>query len=239
MRKLLVIGLLIPFIGFTQQKNVINVTRMFAKPEKITEFEKALANHAQKYHTGDWKWRVWSIESGPDAGGYMITEGPNSWEKLDGRGDISEEHTLDITKNVLPLTEGQGSQSYFEFDADLSTVQLTDYADKILINHMITKPGKINAAGDLLKKMKKTWEVGKESVAVYRAVGSGDPAYIYSTRLKQGLKELASDFRPPLKERYNTANGDGSFDVFVKDYADAIEKRWSEILVFKPALSSK
>jgi hypothetical protein len=239
MRKLLVIGLLIPFIGFSQQKNVINVTRIFAKPEKVAEVEKALANHAQKYHTGNWKWRVWSIESGPDAGGYMITEGPNSWEQLDSRGDLGAEHTLDFLKNVLPLTEGQGSQSYFEFDADLSTVQIADYADKILITHMITKPGKINSAGDLLKKMKNTWQGSGETVAVYRAVGSGDPAYIYSTRLKQGLKELASDFRKPLKERYNAANGEGSFDVFLKDYADAIEKRWSEILVFKADLSSK
>jgi hypothetical protein len=57
--------------------------------------------------------------------------------------------------------------------------------------------------------------------------------------LKQGFKELASDFRKPLKERYNAANGEGSFDVFLKDYADAIDKRWAELLVFKPALSSK
>ena len=79
MRKLFVICLLVPFVGFSQVKNVLNATRVFPRQDKITEFEKALANHSQKYHTGDWKWRVWSIESGPDAGGYMITEGPDSW----------------------------------------------------------------------------------------------------------------------------------------------------------------
>src|SRR4051812_23143996 len=112
MRKLLAIGLLIPFVGMGQLKNVMNTTRVFSKPDKIMEFEKALAMHAQKYHTGDWKWRVWTIESGPDAGGYMITEGPNSWEHIDGRGDINPEHMGDWEKNVAPLTEGQGSQSY-------------------------------------------------------------------------------------------------------------------------------
>lgn len=239
MRKMLVIWLLIPFIGFSQQKNVINVTKVFAKPEKIAEFEKALTNHAQKYHTGDWKWRVWAIQSGPDAGGYMITEGPNTWDKLDGRADLGAEHTLDWSNSVSPLTEGQGSQAFFEFDVDLSTVELTDYADKILITHMITKPGKINSTVDMLKKMKNTWKAGNESVAVYRSVGSGDPSFIYVTRLKQGLKELAFDFRKPLKDRYDGANGQGSFDVFLKDYADAIDKRWAELVFYQPALSSK
>lgn len=236
---MLVIWLLLPLIGISQVKNVLNSTRVFAKPDKVAEFEKALAVHAQKYHTGDWKWRVWSIESGPDAGGYMITEGPNSWEQLDGRGDLGAEHTADWNKNVSPLTEGKGSQSYFEFNTDLSTVQLTDYADKILINHMICKPGKIANVTDLIKKMKNVWQAGNESVAVYRAAASGDPAYLTVTRMKGGLKEMAEGYRKPLNERYNAANGEGSFDTFLKDYADDVERRWSELLIFKPGLSSK
>src|SRR5882757_193889 len=102
MRKMLVVWLLIPLIGISQAKNVITSTRVFPKSEKIAEFEKALAAHAQKFHTGDWKWRVWSIESGPDAGGYMMTEGPNSWEQLDGRGDLSSEHMDDWNRNISP-----------------------------------------------------------------------------------------------------------------------------------------
>jgi hypothetical protein len=239
MRKMLVICLLAPLIGLSQAKNVINSTRVFAKPEKIAEFEKALANHAQKYHTGDWKWRVWSIESGPDAGGYMITEGPNTWAQIDGRGDISAEHMTDWEKNVAPLTEGQGSQGYYEFNTDMSTVELTDYADKILINHMTALPGKINSVSDLIKKFKKVWQAGNESVAVYRVAASGEPGFITVTRLKQGYKELAEDFRKPMPERYNAVNGEGTFDTYLKDYADAVQKRWSELLIYKPALSSK
>lgn len=236
---MLVIWLLLPLIGISQVKNVLNSTRVFAKPDKVAEFEKALTAHAQKYHTGDWKWRVWSIESGPDAGGYMITEGPNSWEQLDSRGDLGAEHTADWNKNVSPLTEGQGSQSYYEYNTDLSTVQLTDYADKILINHMISKPGKIGNVSDLIKKLKPVWLASNESVAVYRAAASGDPAYITVTRMKGGLKEMAEGYRKPLPERYNAVNGEGSFDAYLKDYADDVERRWSELLIFKPALSSK
>lgn len=239
MRKYFFMLLLIPVIGMSQTKTVLTSNRLFAKNDKASEFEKALANHAQKYHTGDVKWRVWSIESGPDAGGYMVTEGPSAWSILDSRGDISEEHTADWAKNVMPLTTGLGQSAYYDFQADLSTVQLTDYADKIVINHVTANPGKLNTVQDLIKRLKKVWEAGKESVAVYSASFSGEPGYIYVTRLRGGLKELASDYRKPLPDRYNDANGAGSFDTWLKDYSDAVKNRWSELLVYKPKLSSK
>ena len=239
MRKYLFILLLTPLLGIGQTKTVLTSSRYFASNDKAAAFEKALANHAQKYHTGDVKWRVWSIQSGPDANGYMVSEGPSSWDMLDGRGDISAEHTADFEKNVLPLTTGQGESGYYDFQADLSTVQLTDYADKIVIMHMTAKPGKINAVKDLLTKAKKVWEAGNESVAVYSAASSGEPGYIYVTRLKNGFKELATGYRKPLLERYNDVYGAGSFDAWLKDYADAVQSRWSEILIYKPELSSK
>jgi hypothetical protein len=239
MRKYFFVLILTPLLGIGQTKTVLTSNRLFAKNDKVSEFEKALANHAQKYHTSDVKWRVWIIQSGPDANGYMVSEGPSSWDILDGRGDISAEHTADFEKNVLPLTTGQGHSGYYDFQADLSTVQLTDYADKIVITHMTAKPGKINNVKELITKFKKVWESGKESVAVYSAAFSGEPGYTYVTRLKNGLKELAADYRKPLPERYDAVYGAGSFDAWLKDYADAVQSRWSEVLIYKPELSSK
>ena len=239
MRKYFFMLLFTPLLGIGQTKTVVTSSRFFARNDKVSEFEKALANHAQKYHTGDVKWRVWSIQSGPDANGYMVSEGPSSWDILDGRGDISVEHTTDFEKNVLPLTTGQGQSGYYDFQADLSTVQLTDYADKVVITHMTAKPGKINNVKDLITKFKKVWEAGKESVAVYSLASSGEPGYIYVTRLKNGLKELDANYRKPLPERYNEVYGAGSFDAWLKDYSDAVQSRWSELLIYKPELSSK
>ena len=239
MKKIFLLLLLIPFLGIGQAKNVINVTRIFPKPDKIAELEKALATHAQKYHTGDWKWRVFEIQSGPDAGGYHITEGPASWEGLDKRGDLGAEHMADWTKNVSSLTSGMGSQSYSVYDSSLSTVLLTDYADKILINRLFPKPGMLNGVQELIKKMKKVWQAGSESVAVYAALGSGAPQYITVTRMKGGLKELDPSFRKPLPERFNEVYGAGAWDYYLADYAKNIESRWSELLFFRADLSSK
>lgn len=239
MKKLFFSLLFIPVFAISQTKTVISYNRVFVRSDKSAEFEKALANHAQKYHTGDVTWRVWTIESGPDAGGYLITEGPTTWATLDSRADISTEHTTDFTKNVLPLTTGQIQAGYSDFQADLSTVQLTDFSDKIVISHMIAKPGKINEMRALILKFKKVWEASKESVAVYSMVVSGEPGFIYTTRLKNGLKELASDYRKPMAERYNEAYGAGGFDAWLKEYAEIVQSRYSELLTYRPLLSSK
>ena len=239
MRKFIFFLLTLPLFGIAQTKTIITSNRIIVANDKTSDFEKALANHAQKYHKGDVSWRVYSVESGPDAGAYMISEGPNSWSGLDGRGDISPEHTADWDKNIAPLTVGPERSGYYEFQADLSTVQLTDYSNKIVINHMTAKPGKINDLKGLVQKLKKVWQDGNESVAVYAVAFSGEPGYITVTRLKGGLKELANDFRKPLPDRYNAANGAGSFDRWLKDYADIVQSRWSEVLTYKPELSSK
>ncbi|MEJ7740194.1 MAG: hypothetical protein WKF97_22465 [Chitinophagaceae bacterium] len=239
MKNLFFLLLLLPVLGIGQTKVVLTSSRVFAKNDKAGEFEKALSNHSKKYHTGDVAWRVWSIQSGPDAGGYMVTEGPTTWSTLDSRADISPEHTADWEKNVLPLTEGRGQSGYYDFQADLSTVQLTDYADKIIINHMTAKPGKINNMTALLQKFKKVWMAGSESIAVYLTAFSGEPGYIYVTRLKNGLKELASDYRKPMADRFNEVNGASSFDGWLKDYSEVVQSRWSELLIYKPLLSSK
>ena len=68
MRKIFLLCMLVPLLGISQNKTVISTFRVTPKPDKVVEFEKALAAHAQKYHTGDLKWRVFEIQSGPEAG---------------------------------------------------------------------------------------------------------------------------------------------------------------------------
>lgn len=239
MRKIFLLFMLVPVFGISQEKNVISSFRVFPKVEKSLEFEKAFAAHAQKYHTGDWKWRVFEIQSGPDAGGFHVVEGPLSWEQFDTRGNLGAEHTADWAKNVMPLTADRGTAAYSEFNAELSTVQLTDYADKIILNHILPKPGMIIGVTGLIKKLKKVWEAGKESVAVYSVEASGPPQFITSTRMKAGLKELDESYRKPLPERYDVVYGEGAWDYYLADYAKYVESRWSEMLFYRADLSSK
>lgn len=222
-----------------QVKNTVTVERYFPKIDKILEFEKAINNHAQKYHSGDWAWKVFEIVSGPDAGGYQIVEGPNSWEQIDKRGDLGAAHLNDWNKNVAPLLTEKYSSTYVMFEEELSTVQLTDYSDKIAINHVFPKPGWGDQVEDLLKKIKKAWVAGDQSVAVYSSSSSGPFQYVIVIRYKQGLKERDKGFRKPFKDRYETENGEGAYDKYTQSIREMTDNIWSEILFARTDLGSK
>ena len=239
MKKLMISFMLIPFLGFGQTQNVVSADRIFPKMDKGAAFEKALAAHSQKYHTGNWKWRVFEISSGPDAGGFHITEGPNTWTVLGTRGDISKEHTADWNNMVAPNLTDRSSSMMSTYNEELSTVKLTDWADNIIVNHIYLKPGMVDKFREELKKSKAAWAAGNESVAVYEVFASGPPQITIVTRLKNGLKELEKDYRKPFKERYNTANGATAFDDYLKTYSECVESRWSEMLKYRADLSSK
>jgi hypothetical protein len=235
----LLFGLFLPVTGVAQNKNVVSTHRIFPKMDKVMELEKALAAHAQKYHSGDVHWRVFAIQSGPDIGGYHITEGPKSWESEDARGDISPEHQTDWNKNVaIHLTEKQ-SGGYSVYMDSLSTVALGDFSDKINITHVYPKVGQGDNVVNMIKKLKKNWIAAGVTVAVYAASSSGPTQYTLVTRYKQGLKERAAGFRKPFKETYEEVNGEGSYAQYLKDAAEYVQESWSELLFLRKDLSSK
>jgi hypothetical protein len=239
MRKLLAFLVLVPAIGISQVKNVVSSNRVFPKADKILEFEKAIAAHAQKYHTGDWKWRVFEIQSGRDYGGYHITEGPVSWEMIDKRGNLGTEHNTDWNKNVaIHLTE-RTSSGYSVYQDSLSTIALGDFTDKISITHWVQKIGWGNKVRDMISWMRPAWQAGGETVAVYTASASGPAQYTLVTRYKQGLKEREAGFRKPFKDRYEAIHGVDSFENFLEALRKYVDEQWSELLFLRADLSSK
>ena len=231
--------LLIPFAGISQTKNLVSTHRVFPKMDKVLEFEKALAAHAQKYHSGTSHWRVFAIQSGPDMGGYHITEGPTSWEAEDVRGNLGNDHNLDWHKNVAIYLTDRQSGGYSVYQDSLSTVALGDFSDKINITHLYPKMGKGDNVASMIKKLKKNWVAAGVTVAVYTSSSSGKSQYTLVTRYKQGLKERAAGFRKPFKGSYESVNGEGSYEQFQKDLADYVDETWSELLFLRADLSSK
>lgn len=230
----------VPAVGISQDdKNVINVTRVFPKIDKVAEFEKALIAHAQKYHTGDWKWRVSEIMSGPDAGGYSILEGPHNWDQIDKRGDLGAEHQNNWNKTIAIHLTDKYQAIFAEYKPEYSTTALTDYSDKFVVNHVFIKPGTYNIATAVLGDLKKMWEASKQNIAVYESSASGALQIIVVTRYKNGLKERQAGMLKPMTERYEAANGAGSFQKFTESTAKCVDNSWQELMVTRTDLSSK
>ncbi|HAZ92051.1 MAG TPA: hypothetical protein DCX70_01330, partial [Chitinophagaceae bacterium] len=171
--KFLILGLLVSVMGISQVKNVISTQRVFPKIDKVAEFEKAIAAHAKKFHSGEQGWRVFSIESGPDFGGYQLTEGPTSWDALDTRGDLGAEHMTDWNKNIAIYLTDRTTNSYSVFEESLSSVSLGDVSDKIQVTHVYPKIGKGAKVRSILKNLKAVWAADGSSVAVYSSNASG------------------------------------------------------------------
>lgn len=239
MKMYFLLMMLIPFVAISQTKNVVSTNRVFPKVDKVLEFEKALSAHAKKYHTGDATWRVYEIQSGPDMGGYHITEGPTSWEALDTRGNLGEEHNNDWNKNVTIYLTDRTSGGYHVYQDSLSTVALGDFSDKIQITHVYPKIGWGNKVLSVIKNLKPIWIAGGSTVAVYEASSSGPAQYSIVTRYKQGLKEKAMGFRKPFKATYEGIHGDGSFEDYMNDIRQYTNDVWSELLFLRADLSSK
>jgi len=239
MKNIFLLLLLIPLISLSQTKNVISTNRVFPKVDKVLEFEKALATHAQKYHTGDVKWRVFQIQSGPDAGGYHIVEGPKSWESEDTRGDINVSHNNDWHKNVTIYLTDRNSSGYSVYIDSLSTVAVGDYSDKVQVTHLYPKPGCGNKVFTMLKNLKAVWAADGSTVAVYESNGSGVAQFAIARRYKQGLKEKAEGFRKPFKATYEKIHGAGSYAIYLDNVRDYSNDVWSELIFLRADLSSK
>lgn len=238
-KNMLFLLMIIPFMGFGQTKNLVSTHRVFPKIDKVMEFEKALAAHAQKYHMGDHHWRVFTIQSGPDAGGYHITEGPTSWTAEDTRGDLGPEHMMDWNKNVTIYLTDRQSMGYSVYIDSLSTVALGDFSDKINISHVYPKLGHNDDVIQIIRKLKKTWALAGVTVAVYASSSSGPGQYTLVTRYKEGLKERESGYRKPFKANHEMANGEGAYAQYLEDVAEYLDQSWSELLFMRKDLSSK
>ena len=239
LKSIFLLLMLIPFLGIGQTKNVVSTTRLFPKADKQLEFEKALGTHAQKYHTGDVKWRVFDIVTGPDAGGFQISEGPKSWQSEDVRGDINEAHNNDWHKSVTIYLTDRHSSSYSVYIDSLSTVAIGDYSDKIQVTHIYPKLGSSYRVATMIKSLKAAWAVDGSTVAVYEANGSGAPQYMLVRRYKQGLKEKEDGFRKPFVDTYEKIHGKGSWGLFNDNVKEYIDEQWSELLFLRADLSSK
>ncbi len=238
MKKIVMLLCLVPFLGISQ-KNIMSTQRVFAKMDKVLEFEKAVAAHYQKYHTGEWSARIFEIASGPDAGGYQISEGPNSWETIDNRGNLGTEHNIDWHKNVAIYLSERGSSSFSAFQDSISTTGLNDWADKISITHYFPKLGNGYQLYNLLEKLRPVWKALGQSVAVFASNSSGPAQYAVVTRYPNGLKDRALSNNNLVKDQYEKIHGRFAYSGFTETMRNSIQEVWHELLFYRKDLSSK
>jgi hypothetical protein len=226
-------------LSLAQDKATLSTYRVFPKPGKDEALKKAIAAHAAKFHTGNWKWRVFSVLSGSDEGAYQINEGPNSWTDLEGRKDISEEHMRDYEANVAPLVEKSTPHMYLTYQRQISSDSAIGPLKKALLRHFYPKPGKGVRLMSAMTTWKKVYEkLGLKAVAFW-SFFSGQPQLVVATRLPNGFVDLEQTMGPKMREAFEEIAGPGSHARYLEDLEEIVSKVDEEIIEFLPDLSSK
>lgn len=217
------------------KENVISSYRIFAKPGQDEALKAALGAHAKKYHTGSFRWRIYSVLSGPEGGSYQIVEGPFSWTALDDRGDLAADHNKDYETRIAPLVEKTTADTFLSYEEELSTVALTAFSTKASITTVYPKPGRGPATREVLKTWKKVWEKRGFNVAVYAAQMSGEQQFKIVRRFKAGWKDLDADV---LSQSQAFTELGLSYSEILEDMAKSTDRSLTEMIEMEPELGS-
>ena len=232
-------GLLSCMVVNAQDKSTLSTYRVFPKPGKDSALKKAIADHAAKFHTGNWKWRVFSVLSGSDEGSYQLNEGPNSWTTLEGRKDLSEEHQRDYETNIMPLVEKSTPQAYLLLRREFSTDSVSNTFKKALLRSIYPKPGRGVRYMEALGIWKKVWEKLGMKVTVWSSFFSGEPRYVTALRLQKGFVDLETPMAKQLADTYDGIAGPGAYARYLDDLGQNVGRIDEEIIELLPELSSK
>lgn len=222
-----------------QEKSTLSSYRVSPKSGKDSALKKALADHAAKFHTGNWKWRIFSVLSGSDEGSYQINEGPNSWTTLEGRKDISDEHQRDYETNIMPLVEKSTPQAYLLLRREFSTDSVSNTFKKALLRQYYPKPGRGVRFMATLGIWKKVWEKLGMKVTVWSSFFSGEPRWVVASRLQKGFVDLEQPLGKALADTFDEIAGAGAYARFLDDLGQNVGRIDEEIIELLPELSSK
>jgi len=228
-----------------QGNTLYQVNQLTPKPGMKSAFEDSWKTHLDKFHNGSDKRTVYEVVSGPDAGTFVIVQGPISYADMDKTLPNATEHSLDIEKNFSSKLESANNGLLVRW-VDTLSYRGDVPAQLFLLTATIVKDG----------KMAEYMAESRRSVLLYTKLNApfsfntmikqqagSSPTVILIRRLKDGYKELDSDyFHLPndwFKNAYIKDYGQEDWDKRVKLMVDDVVSRTQRFEKVRPDLSSK
>lgn len=220
------------------RQETISMFRIWPKVGHEEQLKAALVAHAKKWHTGKWAWRVYTVVSGLDGGAYHIIEGPNSWTDLEDRGDLGKDHMNDFRTSILPHAEKISPVSFMTYNEAGSNSPAGNFSTKAGITIYQPKPGRIGPLLAQFRMAKAAAEKNGVNIAIWTSFASGEQRVAVVRRFKNGWKDLDDNtmtFRQAMESLY----GAGAFDRFSEGIEANVASATSEMIVYRPELSTK
>ena len=242
-----ILGIIIPLItcAMLVAQESGNVWRTwYLKPvaEKISQLEKGLKDHVEKFHgKGQWPEYYHDVLTGPNAGSLMGWSGPHTFKAMDNRVR-SPEDFKHWEKYVVPFVDNNANTgiSLIIFEKDLSYKPKTK-GPYWHLSHNVVRPGAHGEYIEFVEAGKKTKTANKDPLShnIYRvASGKYPDTWIWEYPGKS-MNEISGSMQSP-------ANQLGMSDVLGEKeakrlnaiYQKVVKYRVREILKDRPDLSS-
>lgn len=205
---------------FGQGSTLYRVNVVKPKAGMQSAFEDSWKLHLAKFHNATDKRMVAQIIDGPMNGAYVLVEGPISYADMDKVNPTSKEHNLDLEKTFTPKLEVTGMNSIYRW-ADTLSYNGNVKADKFLVTVTVLKNG---TAGEFMTEIRRNALINAKlnspnSVNVFvKQFAGSSPTIVTRRNLKDGFKELDSDYAPNMGPQFK--------DAYIKDYGkEAWDKR--------------
>lgn len=213
------------FIASGQGKTLYTVNFVKPKAGMRSAFEASWKTHLAKFHQATDKRDVYEVMSGPNMGYYHIVEGPISYADMDMAKPNAKEHALDLEKSFFPLLDEKRMNATYRWD-DTASFNGKVVAEKFVVTVTHIKYGmqgetiRESRRGSLIQA--KINPASRFSANVYTQLWSGsDPVRVQVRNLKDGFKELETDYYGP-----NTIPPNAFKDAYIKEYGqDAWDAR--------------
>ncbi len=216
------------FVANSQGKTLYTVNFVKPKAEMKSAFEAAWKMHLAKFHKTDDKRMVYEVLSGPHIGTYHIVEGPFAYADMDKEKSNAKEHRLDLEKTILKLEDNSMNATY-RWD-DTASFNGKVKADKFLVTVTHVKYAQIQ---ETIREGRRTSLIQAKlnpnsqfSYNLYTQVLAGsDPVRLQIRNLKDGFKELETDYYGPNPNPPNAFK-----DAYIKDYGQEAWDARSKLL---------
>ncbi len=244
MKKVIFTLLLLPFLAVSQNSTeygVFETADLIPNPAQISQFEKGLAAHNKKYHSGDpYGVRVYWVANGPNTGSYHWSMGPFPWSALDNGPAQKEGHDADWNTNVAQYTTADsGKESYWRGHNDLSRFPKDFTIKNMEVDYWDIKRGKYEEALELVGKIHKVYseKLPEETYGIYtnefQSTREGKDLAVIS--FFDNSAYLGQDQGMPKK--YDEVYGEGSWKQFLNDWMEVTNGGETELWIFRPDLS--
>ena len=232
--------------SFAQTRSLVGVSLVKPKMGKEAAFEAAWKAHLKKFHQSDTSNRrgVYEITSGVRDLCYYLTSSGMSWADLDVERSNEKTHDLDYASTITSTLASSGGNELFRW-ADTLSYRPEVKATKFLLTTYHIKTGKQN---DVTDEIKRTIAVNKKINSpssfdgfIQQLPGS-KPVVVIIRHLKDGFKELDSDYYKDLNDKFKAAYiemyGQPASDKRMTSVADLTDLVEVEMIKYRADLSS-